>query len=153
MRRVSGHPAPGQAEAECRLLGRPLPAWCPRAAGRRGPERGARRAERQALLWQVWAPRLEEETRARAGRRRRTRRRSRSRSRGQSVESTGRLQPPRTLLNREAGGWDEKMGQVQCGACRWRTGGRSSEVLQVLLSLQKRNSGAHGALRAPGFNR
>lgn len=98
---------------------RPLPAPVP--PGCREKEPGAGRAGQPggAALGEVWAPRLEEEARARAGRGRRRRSRSRSRSRnknknrsrGQSTESPGRLQAPRTPLNGEGGGRDEKVSR------------------------------------------
>lgn len=105
-RRFSPHPAPGRAEPVRWPLGRPLPARCPRAAA--DPVASAARRAAGAALRQVWVPGLGEAARARA---RAGRTRRRSRNRGQSVKSTGRLQPSRTPLNRERDGWDEKVGR------------------------------------------
>lgn len=78
---------------------------------------------------------------------------------GQSIKSTGRLQPPRTPLNRERGGCDKNVSRCNAGGGGGGGGlggpaagggSRSSEVLQVLLRLQKRNSEPDGALKSPG---
>lgn len=59
-----------------------------------------------------------------------------------------------TERRRRRGGCDGKVSGVQRGRRRWRrAGGRSSEELQVLLRLHRRNSGADGALRALGWRR
>ena len=101
----SQQPAVGYAEPGTLSPRRPVPARVTPRLRRHGARSAGRAAG--AALRRVWAPGLEKEARASAGRRRRS---GRGRG-GQPTESTSRLQAPRTPLDREEGGWDEKVSQ------------------------------------------